>query len=146
QRVFQVHVERAAVCGGLEGADASRRRAEFDDEAHVAAVEELVDQVLLVLELLAILGENLALLGLLGIALEDEAEANLVDDRAVLVQHAVELAQERVFRADLAGRKEDGLHAAVNQRLDRRLERLVRGAIPELEEIEIAALGVEVEA
>ncbi len=113
QRVFQVHIERAAVRGRLEGAHASRRRAELDDEAHVAAIEELVDQVLLVLQLLAILGEDLALLGLLGVALEDEAEANLVDDRAVLVQHTVELAQERVFRTNLAGRKEDGLHAAV---------------------------------
>jgi hypothetical protein len=75
QRVFQVHVERAAVRGRLEGAHAPRRRAEFHDEAHVAAVEELVHEVLLVLQLLAILGEDLALLGLLGVALEDEAEA-----------------------------------------------------------------------
>jgi hypothetical protein len=78
--------------------------------------------------------------------LKTKRKHDLVDDRAVLVQDAVELAQERVFRTDLAGRKEDGLHAAVHQRLDRRLERLVRGAVPELEEIEVAALGIEVEA
>ena len=116
---------------------------ELEREGDVAPLEVPVDEVLLRFQILPQRVERRALVGVRRIAVVDEVDEHLVDDRLVLVQPVTQLRQKKSRR--LGGGTENALHPLTRQPPQRLLERLVLRRPLELEQVEVAAVHVDVE-
>jgi hypothetical protein len=132
--------------GGGGDAHAPSGRPEVDHEGHAPAGEEPVDDIALVLEVLAQLLQDPALVRLLGVTREHEPEHYLGDEIPVLDQAAAQPEDQLVFRVVLARGDEEPFEAGVDQLLQRRLETGVRIRVLELVDVQVAPGEVEMEA
>ena len=128
------------------GSDLPRTcRAEFDDHRD-GPTETLIDQILLVLEVLAEFVENLAAFRFRWITREHEVHVDLVDNGLVLEKAALQLEQKLVLLLVLGLRAKDAFHPIVDHPLKDALELRVGLRPLELEEVQVARLSVEVKA